>query len=217
MIDPSNSSGLPRLDESALDTQSQQVAAIYAKALLAAAEKAGQTVAIMEEFASLITDVLDKNPRFDAILSSAMIDSEEKVGILQRTVGGQATKIFLHFLKVMAEHDRLDVLRSVYRIAREMYEEQQGRRTVLVRTATPLEDAQAQSIADRLRGVFGIEPSLVCETVPELIGGVVLRIGDTVFDGSVATQLDRARLQMLHRSTYEIQSGRDRFRDSNGD
>lgn len=217
MIDSSDSSGLPRLHETVLDTQSQQVAAIYAKALLGAADKAGQTLPVLEQLASLITDVLDTNPRFDAVISSPMVDGDEKVGILERTLKSQASPLLLHFLKVMAEHDRLDVLRSVYRLAREMYEEEQGRRTVVIRTAEPIDDAQVQAIADRLRGVLGIEPAIVREVAPELIGGVMLRIGDTVFDGSVATQLERARKHMLHRSTYEIQSGRDRFRDSGGD
>ena len=50
-----------------------------------------------------------------------------------------------------------------------------------------------------------------------LIGGVVLRVGDTVYDGSVATQLQRTRRQMISRSIHEIQSGRDRFSSPAGD
>ena len=51
---------------------------------------------------------------------------------------------------------------------------------------------------------------------PELIGGAVVRIGDTVYDGSVAGQLERLESQMINRSVHEIQSRRDRFRHSGG-
>ena len=55
------------------------------------------------------------------------------------------------------------------------------------------------------------EPVLETLEDPELIGGVVLRVGDTVFDGSVARQLEQLREQMIDRSVHEIQSRRDRF------
>ena len=51
---------------------------------------------------------------------------------------------------------------------------------------------------------------------PELIGGVVVRVGDTVYDGSVATNLKQLRQQMINRSVHEIQSRRDRFRYPGG-
>ena len=55
------------------------------------------------------------------------------------------------------------------------------------------------------------------EVLDELLHRVVVRVGDTVFDGSVSYQLEQARASMLDRSTHEIQSGRDRFSHPEGD
>ena len=67
-----------------------------------------------------------------------------------------------------------------------------------------------------LRRILGGEPQVHPTVDPSLIGGVVLRVGDTVYDGSVARQLDQVREQMINRSGHEIQSRRDRFRHSGG-
>jgi F-type H+-transporting ATPase subunit delta len=73
-----------------------------------------------------------------------------------------------------------------------------------------------QQLSETLRGMLGGQPVLVVNTRPELIGGIVLRVGDTVYDGSVATRLARIRDQMIDRSVHEIQSGRDRFGSAEG-
>ena len=193
------------------DTEAQQIGSTYAKALLAAAEKSGQTDALMEEFDSLVADVLDGNPQFEALLVTHMLTEEEAEGVLERVLGGKASPLLLNFLKVLARRDRLDCVRAVHASARELFQQMRGRRTVMLRTATPLDPGLAGKIADGLRQRMGIEPVLEQTVDPDLVGGLVLRIGDTVYDGSVRTQLERARTQMIDRSTHEIQSRRDRF------
>ena len=74
----------------------------------------------------------------------------------------------------------------------------------------------AAQIAESLRGKLGGEPVFEQETDPSLIGGAVLRVGDTVYDGSIANQLQNLRQQMIDRSAHEIQSRRDRFRNPAG-
>ena len=65
--------------------------------------------------------------------------------------------------------------------------------------------------------MLGGEPIIQWVTDPDLIGGAVLRVGDTVYDGSVAGQLEQLRQQILERSVHEIQSRRDRFSNSTRD
>ena len=62
---------------------------------------------------------------------------------------------------------------------------------------------------------IGMVPMLEKQVHPELIGGIVLRVGDRVYDGSIATQLERMREKMITRSVHEIQSRRDRFSSAN--
>jgi F-type H+-transporting ATPase subunit delta len=195
---------------------SQNVAAVYAKAYLGATEAAGSTDAALAELESLVSDVLDKLPRLDAILSSGLVSADQKIELIDKAVGTKATPLLRNFLNVLARHGRLDILRSVRSEAKKIVDKLRGRFRVHVTTAAELDGQLQQQLSETLRGMLGGEPVLVVNTRPELIGGIVLRVGDTVYDGSVATRLARIRDQMIDRSVHEIQSGRDRFGSAEG-
>jgi F-type H+-transporting ATPase subunit delta len=193
----------------------QRVAAVYAKALLGAAEKAGTTETVAAELGS-VADALAQFPKFEEVLASALVSHEEKVQILDRTFGGKVSPLVLDFLKVLSQHGRLDVTQAVHSQFEQLYNEMRGRVPVSVHTAAPLDTAQSNALEASLRRILGGEPQMHPHVDPALIGGVVLRVGDTVYDGSVARQLAQVREQMINRSVHEIQSRRDRFRHSGG-
>ena len=74
-----------------------------------------------------------------------------------------------------------------------------------------LSDELKTRLTESVRSMFGHTPILDLQVRPELIGGIMMRIGDTVYDGSIATRLEQFRQQMIDRSVHEIQSRRDRF------
>ena len=86
---------------------------------------------------------------------------------------------------------------------------------VFVSTAEPIDAAAEQAIVQEIKNRLNLQPVLEKQIQPDLIGGMVLRIGDRVYDGSIATQLKRLREQMVTRSINEIQSRRDRFSSAN--
>ncbi len=194
------------------DVGVEHVGDVYAEALLGAAEGAGLAESVLAELDSLIADVLDRFPEFEQVLASALVSHEEKMGVLDRTLGGRVSPLVLDFLKVVSRHGRLDCLRAIHRQARALYERMQGQVRVRVATATPLGDGLAGRIAGSLRRLLDGEPILEQVVDPGLIGGVVVRVGDTVYDGSVATQLKNVRQRMIQRTAHEIQTRRDRFR-----
>jgi len=194
------------------DVGVEQVADIYAKALLGATESAGQTTALLEEFDAMVAEVLDRFPRFEAVLTSALIGHDEKAGALDRVLGERVSPLLLNFLKVVSRHGRLDCLRAIHRQTRRLFDKLQGRVEIKLTTAAPIDAQVTQAIIEKLRAVLGSEPLLQTTVDPDVIGGVVLRVGDTVYDGSIANQLKNIRKQMIDRSVHEIQSRRDRFR-----
>jgi F-type H+-transporting ATPase subunit delta len=195
---------------------SQNVAAVYAKAYLGATETAGTTDAALAELESLVSDVLDKLPRLDAILSSGLVSADQKIALIDKAIGTKASPLLRNFLKVLARHGRLDVLHGVRSEARKMVDKMRGRFRVHVTTAADLDGHLQQQLTETLRCMLGGQPVLEVKTRPELIGGIVLRVGDTVYDGSIATRLARIREQMIDRSVHEIQSGRNRFGSAEG-
>ena len=210
------STATSEIAEGTTDPGAQRVAGVYAKAFLAAVMKAGAADAAMEELAAIQNEVLARHPRLVNILASAFVSGEDKLKIVDQTFGGRVLPLVLDFLRVLARHERLDSLAAIVQVARTQFDELRGLVRVEVTTASPLTDALTAKIKDQLRGMLGGEPVLVPKISPELIGGVVLRVGDTVYDGSVAARLAQVRSQIINRSVHEIQSGRDRFRNPAG-
>jgi len=200
----------------AVDTGAQRVGTLYAKALLAAGEKSGQTEMLVAELDAFVIELLDRYPRFEEVIASGMVTAPEAHGILDRVLGARVSPTFLNFLKVLANKDRLNCVRAIRQAAHDQLDAMRGRVRVSVATATPLADAALAGMRDRLRGMLASEPVLEAQVVPDLIGGVLLRVGDTVYDGTVATRLAQVREEMINRSVHEIQSRRDRFGDPAG-
>ena len=194
-----------------IDVGEQRLAQIYAQALVGAGENARATAALLDELHAFCTEVLDKFPAFDKVLSASSIPGTDKEQLIGRVVGGRASNLFVNFLKVLAAHGRLDILRAILRAATAIYNDMQNRVRVDVTTAIPLGEQEARQVTDRLRVLLGKEPLLVQKVDADLIGGILIRSGDTLFDGSVKSQLKQLAGQMINRSVHEIQSRRDRF------
>jgi F-type H+-transporting ATPase subunit delta len=198
-----------------VDVGAYRVGMVYGKALLAATEKAGNTDEVMDELDQVIT-LLVKQPKIDEIMASGMIANDKKVEMVDRVFAGRVTPIFLNFLKVVASHGRGGFLRAIRRAVRDLLDQQQGRVRVQVTTAMPLDEGLTERIQNQLRGMLGGEPVLARKVDPDLIGGLVFRVGDTVYDGSVATRLAQVKNQMIDRSIHEIQRRRDRVSPPTG-
>jgi len=198
------------------DVGREHVAGVYAEALLDAAQEAEQTAALLEELDSLVVDVLDRFPDFEQVLSSGVVSHEEKSGVLDRVLAGQASPLLMRFLKVLSRRGRLDCLRAIHRQAHALHRERLGQVSVAVTTAAPLDEAAAGRLRKALRPLVQGEPVLRESVDPNVIGGLVVRVGDTIYDASVARQLQTLRQQMIDRSVHEIQSRRDRFRHPTG-
>jgi F-type H+-transporting ATPase subunit delta len=193
------------------DVGVEHIADVYARALLETAEDAKQADAVIAEFDSLLTDVLDAFPQFEDLISSTMVSHEETSSALDHVLGGRMSPMLLNFLKVVSRHGRLDCLRYIHSRLHALDDVLKNRICVRLTTAAPVSAESADGIRSALREKLKGEPVLELEVDPNLIGGAVLRLGDTVYDGSIANQLQIIRQQMMDRSAHEIQSRRNRF------
>jgi F-type H+-transporting ATPase subunit delta len=105
----------------------------------------------------------------------------------------------------------MNSLRAIARAARLQLNEQQGRVEVLVKTAEPLDEATASSVKAALSKALNKEVVLRTAIDSELIAGIVIQVGDTVYDGSVANQLAQLRRGVVNKTAEQIRESLDRF------
>ena len=192
------------------DPSSLAVARVYAEAFLNAAASVG-VQDTLEEFASFLEDVLEKYPEFESILLSGIINRDQKIAVIDRVVKPFGSEMLTNFLRVLARHDRLDLLPQILNEAQLKFETSTGKQRVQVTSAVELSQETLNDIQQSLDKSLSFEPILETRVDPSLLGGVVIQIGDTVYDSSLSTRMKQLREHLRHRSIHEIQSGRDRF------
>jgi len=181
----------------------------YAEALLNAS--GAEADAVIAELEEIRADVLVAQPRFAAVLASPSVAAAEKDRIVTETFEGRALPTVVRFLRVLNRHGRLGLLSTITRQARATLDRRQNRKPVTVRSAVPLDEGQQASLRDRLASMIHATPVITLEVDPSLIGGLVVQVGDDVYDASVRNRLERLRGRLIERKTHEIQSRRDHF------
>jgi F-type H+-transporting ATPase subunit delta len=193
------------------DVGSMRVARIYAEALLDAANQRHEADAVLEELRALVEDVLQAKPALAAFFTNKAVGHDHLADVLNKVFLNRVSDTLANFLMVLNDHDRLDLLRPILAAYKDLNNERNRRMIVQVRSATPLLDHQRERLLQELRQAFQHEPVLETQIDPDLLGGLVVRVGDWLYDASVYTRLETLSNQLSERSQHEIQSGRDRF------
>jgi F-type H+-transporting ATPase subunit delta len=193
------------------DPSAERIARVYAQAILDAADAAGCRGNVIDELGSFVRDVLSGVPGASVVFASPRVTVEQKEAVINKVVGGRLLPTTVHALCVLARHSRLGIVAEVTAAARTLDDEHAGRRQATFTTATPLADADRVRLVEEVSGAVGasLSPSFVVD--PDIIGGLVVRIGDTVYDQSIASGLSRLASNLHRRTIHEIQYGRDRL------
>lgn len=199
------------------DVSAEKIARVYAEALLNQALKQGQQQEVLDELRSLVHDVFRTHPEVEEFLVRGAGGRELKKQVIQNTFGEHASPLLLNFLLVLNEHDRLELIRPCVFLYMQQLDQRQGRVRAQVRSAVPLTPEQQERLTGELRQTLKMEPLLETTLDPELLGGLVVRVGDWLYDASVRTRMENLRNQILESSSHEIQAGRDRFRTGTAD
>ena len=171
------------------------IGSVYADALAAAAEGAGLMTQVGEEIAGFSSVWRrDKDVR-DFFLSGA-VSKAAKSKAIDAAARGRASDVFANFLHVLLHRGRLWLLPGAADAYRALLDKRLGRVPVQLSTAAPVSSQDLDAWRERLRASLGKEPILMHDVRPALIGGAVLRVGDTVADGSVRRRLADLRAQL---------------------
>jgi len=188
--------------QSVLTTNVRQarIARVYAEALLGVAARDGQEEAVGAELDTLVRDILGKHPQVASFFDSPVISRRSRAPILRAAMAG-SSPLVQNFLGVLNQNNRLDLLRHVAAAYRGLLDRKEGRTRVKVRSAVALSDNQQEALRQTLTASLQKEPILDLVIDPDLLGGVVVQIGDKVYDSSVRARLAALRTQLTARGT----------------
>jgi F-type H+-transporting ATPase subunit delta len=189
----------------------QRIARVYAEAVLNAAEARHAVDEVKEELRELVEAVFESEPDFEAFLGSGATSKDTKQQVLSAVFENKSSELFFNLLMVLNEHDRLALLRPVHIVYNQLLDQRRRRIPVQVTTAVPMTDDQAGRLVSFLRDNLQLEPILEARIDADILGGMTVRVGDWMFDGSVRNDLTNIRKQLLARSSHEIQSRRDQI------
>src|SRR5918998_4613356 len=172
------------------------IARNYAEALLALAEKAGNR----EGWGTLVREVADAMARDEKLrrfLESPRVSEDEKSRILGRAFQDRMPRLFVRYLQTLVAKRRQMLIPQIATEYFTLLDEAEGRVHAMVTVARPVADADRDRLAAQLTKVVGRRVVPHVTVNPAILGGVVVRIGDTVMDGSVRSRLARLRGRML--------------------
>lgn len=172
------------------------VARRYAGALFGAARQA-EVIDLVESDLGLITYSLQTMPRLKEALEHPLIPAERKKEIVADVLKGEVQEVTLHFLSLVIDKRREDILDGVEQEYVRLANESRGVVTAVVTSAVPLTPSERNELRGKLGEFTGKNVELDVAEDPTLIGGLVVRIGDTVLDGSVRGYLALLRSQLL--------------------
>jgi len=164
----------------------------YAHALLAVAEAEGVVESVEEELLRF-TGTLAKQNELRDTLTDIAVPAEQKQALLQDLLGEKASPHTLSLLTFIVTSGRARDLRSIVDRLAEMSAAQRERAVAEVRTAVPLSREREQKLARALSKATGKNVEVHALVDPAVIGGVVARVGDQVFDGTIRRRLELAR------------------------
>jgi ATP synthase F1 delta subunit len=173
-----------------------EAARVYAEALFEVAREKGKLDAIRDELGQF-ADALDGDRELQVFFFSPYFSSAEKAAGLQRAVSG-ADQELLNFLELLIEKGRMPEVFRVRRQLDELWKKENRRIDVTVTSAVELDRAVVEKVGEEIERQTGQKVELASRVDGEILGGIVLQVGNMVLDASI-----RARLEKLRKSVAQ--------------
>ena len=173
----------------------EEIGTVYARSLFEVAKEHDKLDLVRDQLGEFV-DALGENRELQVFFFSPYFSTQEKKDGLHRAVTG-AEDLFVNFLDVLLENHRTP---AIFRIRRELdrlWEKHNRLLPVSVTSAVELDDKTVQGIGDRIAEQTGRKVELSSSVEPDIIGGIVVRVGNQVLDASIRNRLDSLRKQVV--------------------
>jgi len=181
----------------------ETVARNYAETLF---ELASRNESIQEygDALRMVAGLLEDDSRFRTFVETPRIDDETKKDVIRKVFRDKVPKQVMNFVLITIDKRRQTLLREISAEYLLLLDDHLGREHVEVTVARPLDDTTANVVSERLSKMLGKQVIPHIRVKPEILGGLVVRTGDTIYDGSVRRRLEDLRRRLL---TARIPSG----------
>ncbi len=181
----------------------ETVARNYAETLF---ELASRNESIQEygDALGMVAGLLEDDPRFRTFVETPRIDDETKKDVIRKVFRDKAPKQVINFVLITIDKRRQTLLREISAEYLLLLDDHLGREHVEVTVARPLDDATENVVSERLSKMLGKQAIPHIRVKPEILGGLIVRTGDMIYDGSVRRRLEDLRRRLL---TARIPSG----------
>ncbi|MCI1857354.1 MAG: F0F1 ATP synthase subunit delta [Sporolactobacillus sp.] len=167
---------------------SQIVANRYARALFEVAEERDAIDSIEAQLTS-VSQILAGNEDLRRVLRHPRVSREKKKELIGKLFADDIGAEVMNLLKLLIDHKRESIIDTVLEAYTRLADVQRGILDITVTTARPLSDEQEQDLSGRLSATLGKKLRMHLKVKEEIIGGILLRIGDRVYDGTIAGRL----------------------------
>ncbi len=175
----------------------EEIAQVYTRALFEVAKEHGLLDEVREQLGAF-ADAVNSNRDLAIFFFSPYFSTEEKKDGLRRAIEG-AEPIFMNFLETLVERHRMPVIFRIRARYEELWDEENQLLPVEVTSSVELDKATVESIGERIGEQTGRKVELSSKVDPEILGGLVLRVGNFVLDASIRNRLNQLRKQVAQR------------------
>jgi F-type H+-transporting ATPase subunit delta len=172
----------------------EEIAQVYARALFEVAKEHDILDEIHDELGAF-TKALEENRELAVFFFSPYFSSEEKKNGLERAVTG-ADPIFMNFLETLLERHRMPVIFRMRARFEQLWDEENKLLPVEITSSIELDKKIVQSIGERIGEQTGQKVELSSKVDPDILGGLVVRVGNFVLDASIRNRLNQLRKQV---------------------
>ena len=172
----------------------EEIASVYARSLFEVAKEQNKLDEIREQLGEF-SDALEGDHNLQVFFFSPYFSTKEKQEGLDRAVDG-ADEILVNFLKLLIENHRMPVLFRVRRGYESLWQEENKLLPVSVTSAVELDQDTVRQIGDRISEQTGRRVDLSAVVEPDILGGIVVRVGNSALDASIRHRLEQLRKQV---------------------
>ena len=181
----------------------ETVARNYAETLFELARR-NESIQEYGDALGMVAGLLEDDSRFRTFVETPRIDDENKKDVIRKVFRDKAPKQVINFVLITIDKRRQTLLREISAEYLLLLDDHLGREHVEVTVARPLDDTTENVVSERLSKMLGKQAIPHIRVKPEILGGLIVRTGDMIYDGSVRRRLEDLRRRLL---TARIPSG----------